>query len=94
MTGRTTKQRSALLAVLEEPAGFRSAQELHARLRERGERLDACIVGEPTSVASLGDMVKNGRRGSLSGRLVVRGVQGHIAYPHLAKNPIHAFGWR
>ncbi len=59
-------------------------------LRERGERLDACIVGEPTSVQRLGDMVKNGRRGTLSGRLVVRGVQGHIAYPHLAKNPVHA----
>ena len=52
-------------------------------------QLDACIVGEPTSVDRLGDMVKNGRRGSLSGRLKVKGVQGHIAYPHLAKNPIH-----
>ena len=58
-------------------------------LEARGERLDACIVGEPTSVERLGDMVKNGRRGSMSGRLTVRGVQGHIAYPHLAKNPIH-----
>ena len=58
-------------------------------LRSRGERLDYCIVGEPTSVERLGDTVKNGRRGSLSGRLVVRGVQGHIAYPQLAKNPIH-----
>ncbi len=58
-------------------------------LRERGERIDACIVGEPTSVQSLGDMIKNGRRGSLTGRLVVQGVQGHIAYPHLARNPIH-----
>jgi len=58
-------------------------------LRERGEVLDACIVGEPTSVQQLGDMVKNGRRGSLSGKLKVRGVQGHIAYPQLAQNPIH-----
>ncbi len=58
-------------------------------LRSRGVRLDACIVGEPTSVDRLGDMVKNGRRGSLSGKLTVKGVQGHIAYPHLAKNPIH-----
>ncbi|HEV7915730.1 MAG TPA: succinyl-diaminopimelate desuccinylase, partial [Albitalea sp.] len=58
-------------------------------LRERGERLDCCIVGEPTSVERIGDMVKNGRRGSLSGRLTVKGVQGHIAYPQLAKNPIH-----
>jgi len=58
-------------------------------LTARGERLDACIVGEPTSVDTLGDMIKNGRRGSLSGKLRVKGVQGHIAYPHLAKNPIH-----
>ncbi len=58
-------------------------------LAARGQRLDWCIVGEPTSTETLGDVIKNGRRGSLSGRLTVRGVQGHIAYPHLAKNPIH-----
>jgi succinyl-diaminopimelate desuccinylase len=58
-------------------------------LQARGERLDCCIVGEPTSVDALGDTVKNGRRGSLSGRLSVRGVQGHVAYPQLARNPIH-----
>ena len=58
-------------------------------LKSRGERLDACIVGEPSSVHRLGDVIKNGRRGSLSGRLTVRGVQGHIAYPQLARNPIH-----
>lgn len=58
-------------------------------LRERGERIDYCVVGEPTSVERLGDVIKNGRRGSLSGKLTVRGVQGHIAYPQLAKNPIH-----
>ena len=58
-------------------------------LRERGQPLDACIVGEPTSVERLGDTLKNGRRGTLSGRLVVKGVQGHIAYPQLARNPIH-----
>ncbi|KAF1013084.1 MAG: succinyl-diaminopimelate desuccinylase [Burkholderia sp.] len=58
-------------------------------LSKRGERLDYCIVGEPTSSATLGDMVKNGRRGSMSGELIVKGVQGHIAYPHLARNPIH-----
>jgi len=58
-------------------------------LAARGERLDYCIVGEPTSVDVLGDMIKNGRRGTLSGKLRVIGVQGHIAYPHLAKNPIH-----
>jgi succinyl-diaminopimelate desuccinylase len=59
------------------------------RLRARGLRLAYCIVGEPTSVHRLGDTIKNGRRGTLSGRLTVRGVQGHIAYPQLAKNPIH-----
>ena len=58
-------------------------------LKKRGERLDYCVVGEPTSVDQLGDTIKNGRRGSLSGKLKVLGVQGHIAYPHLAKNPIH-----
>jgi succinyl-diaminopimelate desuccinylase len=58
-------------------------------LVERGIRLDYCIVGEPTSVERIGDMIKNGRRGTLSGRLRVFGVQGHIAYPHLARNPIH-----
>jgi len=59
-------------------------------LAARGERLDYCIVGEPTSVERLGDMIKNGRRGTLSGKLRVFGVQGHIAYPHLAQNPIHS----
>ncbi len=58
-------------------------------LEARGEKIDFCVVGEPTAVKSLGDMVKNGRRGSLSGKLTVKGIQGHIAYPHLAKNPIH-----
>jgi succinyl-diaminopimelate desuccinylase len=59
------------------------------RLAARGEGIDYCVVGEPTSVERLGDTVKNGRRGSLSGRLVVRGIQGHVAYPHLARNPVH-----
>jgi succinyl-diaminopimelate desuccinylase len=59
------------------------------KLKQRGERLDWCIVGEPTSVEKIGDMIKNGRRGSLSAKLTVKGVQGHIAYPQLAKNPIH-----
>ena len=60
-------------------------------LRTRGENVDYCIVGEPTSVERTGDMIKNGRRGTMSGKLTVKGVQGHIAYPHLAKNPIHSF---
>jgi succinyl-diaminopimelate desuccinylase len=58
-------------------------------LKARGEKIDFCIVGEPTSVDVLGDMAKIGRRGSLSGKLTVRGVQGHVAYPQLVKNPIH-----
>jgi len=58
-------------------------------LKERGELIDYCIVGEPTSNKVVGDMIKNGRRGSLSGKLIVKGIQGHIAYPHLVKNPIH-----
>ncbi len=58
-------------------------------LAARGEALDYCIVGEPTSLERTGDMIKNGRRGSLSGELTVKGVQGHVAYPHLARNPIH-----
>ncbi|ALM51332.1 succinyl-diaminopimelate desuccinylase [Halomonas huangheensis] len=57
--------------------------------RERNERLDYCIVGEPSSTERLGDVIKNGRRGSLGGVLRVRGIQGHVAYPHLARNPIH-----
>jgi len=60
-------------------------------LRERGEHIDWCIVGEPSSETSIGDTIKIGRRGSLSGRLTVHGVQGHIAYPQFADNPIHGF---
>ena len=58
-------------------------------LRARGEKIDYCIVGEPTSVNALGDTIKNGRRGSLSGKLTVVGVQGHVAYPQLVRNPVH-----
>ena len=60
-----------------------------ARLQERGDTIDYCLVGEPTSDRTLGDTIKNGRRGSLSGHLVINGIQGHIAYPQLARNPIH-----
>jgi succinyl-diaminopimelate desuccinylase len=59
-------------------------------LRERGESIDWCLVGEPSSERTLGDTIKIGRRGSLSGRLTVHGIQGHIAYPQFAKNPVHA----
>ncbi|CAN7322297.1 succinyl-diaminopimelate desuccinylase [Trinickia sp. LjRoot230] len=72
----------------EGPAAYGTVKVVEA-LKARNERLDYCVVGEPTSDATLGDVVKNGRRGSMSGKLTVKGVQGHIAYPHLAKNPIH-----
>ncbi|MBK8507582.1 MAG: succinyl-diaminopimelate desuccinylase [Candidatus Competibacteraceae bacterium] len=62
------------------------------RLEARGEKLRWCLVGEPSCVQRLGDTIKNGRRGSLNGRLILRGVQGHVAYPHRAQNPIHAIG--
>ncbi len=58
-------------------------------LEARGEKMTGCLVGEPSSTARVGDVIKNGRRGSLGGKLIVRGVQGHVAYPQLAKNPIH-----
>ncbi len=58
-------------------------------LEARDEKIDWCLVGEPTSTAKVGDVVKNGRRGSLSGYLTVKGIQGHVAYPHLARNPVH-----
>jgi succinyl-diaminopimelate desuccinylase len=58
-------------------------------LKERNERIDFCLVGEPTSHLKFGDMIKNGRRGSLSAKLTIKGIQGHVAYPHLAMNPIH-----
>jgi len=82
---------SFLLTSDEEGPAVDGTVRLVEALEQRGEGLDACIVGEPTSVKRLGDMIKNGRRGTLSGRLTVRGVQGHVAYPHLARNPIHEF---
>lgn len=73
----------------EEGPAVEGTVQVCERLRARGETLDYCIVGEPTSTQHLGDTIKNGRRGSMSGRLVVQGIQGHVAYPHLARNPIH-----
>lgn len=58
-------------------------------LQEQGEHIDYCLVGEPSSTARVGDIIKNGRRGSLGCRMIVHGIQGHVAYPHLAKNPVH-----
>ena len=78
-----------LLTSDEEGPSVEGTKVVVEQLRARGEPLDYCIVGEPTSVERTGDMIKNGRRGTLSGKLTVRGIQGHIAYPQLARNPIH-----
>ena len=78
-----------LLTSDEEGPSIDGTKVVVEELRQRGERLDWCIVGEPTSVKQTGDMIKNGRRGTMSGKLTVNGVQGHIAYPQLARNPIH-----
>ncbi|MBI2770834.1 MAG: succinyl-diaminopimelate desuccinylase [Burkholderiales bacterium] len=78
-----------LLTSDEEGPGTDGTVIVCEELKKRGEQLDYCIVGEPTCINQLGDMIKNGRRGSMGGRLTVKGVQGHIAYPQLAKNPIH-----
>jgi succinyl-diaminopimelate desuccinylase len=78
-----------LLTSDEEGPSIDGTARIVERMKSRGETIDYCIVGEPTCVSELGDMIKNGRRGSLSGRLTVRGVQAHIAYPQLARNPIH-----
>ena len=80
-----------LLTSDEEGPGVDGTVVVCNTLAARGEVIDYCIVGEPTSVERCGDMIKNGRRGTMSGKLTVHGVQGHIAYPHLAKNPVHAF---
>ncbi|WP_447894392.1 succinyl-diaminopimelate desuccinylase [Vreelandella sp. GE22] len=78
-----------LITADEEGPAIDGTRAVVEHLRERNERLDYCIVGEPSSTERLGDVIKNGRRGSLGGVLHVKGVQGHVAYPHLAQNPIH-----
>ena len=78
-----------LLTSDEEGPSIDGTKVVIEQLKARGEQLDYCIVGEPTAVKRTGDMIKNGRRGTLSGKLTVRGIQGHIAYPQLARNPIH-----
>ena len=76
----------------EEGAAVDGTVKVVERLEARGEKIHWCLVGEPSCSARLGDTIKNGRRGSLNGRLILRGIQGHVAYPHLARNPIHAVG--
>jgi succinyl-diaminopimelate desuccinylase len=78
-----------LLTSDEEGPSIDGTVKVVENLAAAGENIDYCIVGEPTSVDRLGDMIKNGRRGTLSGTLIVKGVQGHVAYPQLARNPIH-----
>ena len=78
-----------LLTSDEEGPALDGTLRLCELMQARGEKIDYCIVGEPTSVERTGDMIKNGRRGTLSGKLTIKGIQGHIAYPHLARNPIH-----
>jgi succinyl-diaminopimelate desuccinylase len=73
----------------EEGSAINGTVKVIEHLEARGEKLDGCLVGEPTSTAQVGDVIKNGRRGSLGGHLTVHGVQGHVAYPHLADNPVH-----
>jgi succinyl-diaminopimelate desuccinylase len=80
---------SLLITGDEEGAAVNGTRKVLDWLKERGETLDACLVGEPTSAQYLGDMIKIGRRGSMTGRLTVHGVQGHTAYPHLADNAAH-----
>ena len=79
-----------LLTSDEEGEAVNGTRAVVDALAARGETIDFCLLGEPTSVSRLGDTVKNGRRGSLNGELVVRGVQRHIAYPERGLNPIHA----
>ena len=76
----------------EEGAAVDGTVKVVNRLERRGEKIRWCLVGEPSCSAYLGDTLKNGRRGSLNGRLILRGTQGHVAYPHLAQNPLHAIG--
>jgi succinyl-diaminopimelate desuccinylase len=80
---------SLLITGDEEGVAVNGTKKVLGWLRERGEILDACVVGEPTSAAALGDMIKIGRRGSMNGRLTVEGVPGHVAYPHLTDNAAH-----
>ena len=88
--GQATSGSISLLITGDEEGGaVNGTRKVLDWLEERGEKIDACLVGEPTSAQSLGDMIKIGRRGSMTGRLIVHGVQGHTAYPHLADNAAH-----
>ncbi|NKC14935.1 MAG: succinyl-diaminopimelate desuccinylase [Gammaproteobacteria bacterium] len=93
-TGAYPQHRGSVALLLtsdEEGPSVNGTVKVVERLSEAGVQIDWCVVGEPTSVKTLGDMVKNGRRGSMNGRLKVQGIQGHVAYPARARNPIHLF---
>lgn len=78
-----------LITADEEGPAMNGTAKVVETLQARGEHIDYCLVGEPSSTDTAGDTIKNGRRGSLGARLIVKGVQGHVAYPHLARNPVH-----
>ena len=86
--GQSAGSISFLITGDEEGPSINGTDKLLKWARERGEKFDACIVGEPSNARQIGDTIKNGRRGSMSGKLNVHGVQGHAAYPHLADNPV------
>jgi succinyl-diaminopimelate desuccinylase len=91
--GRHPKHRGSIAFLLtsdEEGPAVNGTVKVIETLQARSDKIDWCIVGEPTCIKQVGDVIKNGRRGSLNGRLIVHGVQGHVAYPHLADNPIHS----
>lgn len=84
------KKRIAFLITSDEEAlGTNGIIKVIKKLIKRKERIDYCLIGEPTSIEKIGDVIKNGRRGSLSGELIIYGIQGHVAYSHLAQNPLH-----
>jgi succinyl-diaminopimelate desuccinylase len=87
----TTGSIAFLITSDEEGPAVDGTVKVIEHLKNNGENIDWCLVGEPSSTDTVGDVIKNGRRGSIGGELTVHGVQGHIAYPHLAKNPIHLF---
>ena len=78
-----------LITADEEGPAIHGTRYVVETLKSRGETIDWCVVGEPSSTATLGDIVKNGRRGSINAKLIIKGQQGHVAYPHLADNPMH-----
>ena len=93
--GATSSQRGSIALLItsdEEGPSADGTVQVVKWLTERGEAIDWCLVGEPSSSEKIGDVVRNGRRGSLNGTVTIKGIQGHVAYPQQARNPIHQFG--